>query len=301
MRKEPKSVRGEPPRAYDRASGEYRPVERYGGAADFAAAARYRADSRRRHRRHVLVFFYLFLFLLVLSAAAVLSLTVLFKISDIYVTGSSRYPKQQIVAESGIKNGDNLFLAKTDAAARKISEKFPYLGTVAVKRRFPAKIEINVREDTVYGAAAFGKKYVVVGKNGNALEIADRLPRGCAELKGLAVKSAQTGKKIEYRDSGTAGVVKTVMEALTKSGITNISSVDFSESYRILAVYDGRIVINLGIPSDLDYKLKFVKTLLAGNLKSTDRGTLNMSVASETDKAYFDPGNGPPASASAGG
>lgn len=288
MARERKGTRNQPLRAYDRASGEYRVVARREGA-DFAAAAQYRAECRRKHRKHVLIFFYLFMFLLVLSAAAALSLTVLFKISDIDVTGSSHYSRQQIIEESGIKKGDNLFLTKTEQSSERIREKLPYLGTVAVKRKFPAKIEISVQEDTVYGAAAFGKKYVIIGGGGNALDLVNSIPNGCTELQGLEVKYAQAGKLVQYKDAGSENVLKTVMEALQKNGLSNITAVDFSKSYRIMAVYDNRIRINFGIPSDLDYKMKFVKSLLKNNIKSTDRGTLNMSVASDTNKAYFDP------------
>lgn len=291
MAREQKGTRNQPLRAYDRASGEYRVVARREGAsaADFAAAAQYRAECRRKHRKHVLIFFYLFMFLLVLSAAAVLSLTVLFKISDIYVTGSSHYSRQQIIEESGIKKGDNLFLTNTQRSSERIREKLPYLGVVAVKRKFPAKIEISVKEDPVYGAAVFDKKYVIIGEGGNALDFVNSIPNNCTELKGLEVKYAQAGKPVQYKEADSANVLKTVMEALQKNGLSNITSVDFSKSYRIMAVYDNRISINLGIPSDLDYKIKFVKSLLKNNIKSTDHGTLNMSVVSDTDKAYFDP------------
>ena len=283
----------EPLREYDRPSGEYRPVPRRGGSADYADAARKRAEQRHRRRRRTLAFFYLFLFVLVCSTAVVLSLTVLFKISDVRVTGTSRYSAQQIVQASGVKTGDNLFLTRTGQVSAKIRAGLPYLETADVTRRLPSTLSIRVAEDGVCGAIQFGKKYVIAGEHGRALEITDKLPAGCTLLKGLNVRSAEAGKAIAYQDPNTANVFDTVMEALRKSGLGKITSVDFSQSYRILALYDGRITIDLGMPSDLDYKLDFAKSILTGKLKGTDRGTLNMSVVSDTDKAYFDPDYGP--------
>ena len=46
----------------------------------------------------------------IIAAAITLSLTVLFKISTIEVTGTSRYSVEDIIKESGISEGNNLFL-----------------------------------------------------------------------------------------------------------------------------------------------------------------------------------------------
>lgn len=292
----------EPLREYDRSSGEYRPVSRPGGpGADFAAAAQKRANRRKRHRRRVLAFFYLFLFVLVCSTAVVLSLTVLFKISDIRVTGTSRYSAQQIVQASGVKTGDNLFLTRTGQVSAKIKASLPYLETVTVTRRLPAALSINVEEDGVSGAIQSGKRYVIAGEHGRVLEITDKLPPDCTLLKGLDIQTAEVGKAIVYKNSNMSNVFKTVMDALQKSGLQKITSVDFSQSYRTLVLYDGRITIDLGMPSDLDYKLDFAKSILTGKLKSTDKGTLNMSVVSDTDKAYFDPDYGSSSSSASSG
>lgn len=301
MQKEVKGSRRDPPRAYDRRSGEYRPISRAADSqdVDFAAAAQHRAEQRRKHRRHVLVVFYLFLFLLVLSAAAVLSLTVLFKISNVYVTGTSRYSQQQIIDASGIKTGNNLFLVKTGQASQKIKQELPYLGTVNVNRKFPAEIEISVKEESIWGAAKLEGKYVIIGENGTALEFVNGIPKDCTELKGLTIKKAQVGSSVEFSNADTDGLVKNVMSSLKKNGFSSITSVDFTQSAKILVLYDGRITINLGMPTDLDYKLNFAKNILKNNIKNTERGTLNMTVVSSTNKAYFDPQYGAVSSSSA--
>lgn len=292
----------EPLREYDRLSGEYRPVAQRGvPPAGLATAAQQRAQRRKSHRRRVLTAFYLFLFVLVCSTAVVLSVTVLFKISQIQVTGTSRYSAQQILQASGVKTGDNLFLTRTGQVSSKIKAKLPYLETVAVSRRLPSTLSIRVEEDAVCGVIESGGKYIVTGEHGRALEITQKLPSGCTLLKGLEIQTAQTGKTIVYKNSNTAGVFQNVMDALRKSGLSKITSVDFSQSSRILVLYDGRITIDLGMPSDLAYKLDFAKALLAGKIKSSERGTLNMSVVSDTDKAYFDPDYGSASSAASSG
>ncbi len=147
--------------------------------------------SGAKHRRHVLTVFYLFLFFAVLGTAAVLSLTVLFRIDGVSVTGTSRYSEQQIVEASGIQNGDNLILIKTSEDSQAIRRKLPYLGSVEIHRRFPSQVQIEVQAATVFGAAAYGTGYVMIGGdgiadgNGIVLEAVSVPPKDCAIFHGL--------------------------------------------------------------------------------------------------------------------
>lgn len=296
----------EPPRAYEREAGERRPARpdeapvRRQAAPDFTQAARQRARKRRRHRRHVLVFFYSFLFLAVLGAAVVLSLTVLFKITDVDVAGSSRYSQEQIVEASGIRTGDNLFRFRTGQAAETIRQKLPYLGTVRVSRKFPARVLISVQEEKIWGAVKTGGRYVILGESGRALESAPSPPKNCTELRGLSVKEAKVGSAVKFADTDQLELCKSIMGAIQKSGVSKVTAVDFSQKARIRFVYDGRVTVDLGVPTDLDYKLAFAKSLLKNNIKPTEKGTLNLSVASSTNRAYFDPDYGAGSSQAAG-
>lgn len=271
-------------------SGSPRP-----SAADFEAQARERALQRRKHRRHVLTVFYLFLFFAVLGTAAALSLTVLFRIDGVSVTGTSRYSAQQIVEASGIQNGDNLILVKTREDSQEIRRKLPYIGSVEIHRKFPSQVQIEVQAATIFGAAAYGTGYVMIGGDGIAdgkgivLETVPSPPKDCAIFHGLKIKKAQPGLPIELTDANQESIFENVMSAVQKNGIGKITSADFSQPARILLVYDGRVTINLGVPDNLSYKLDFAKNLLKNNIKETERGTLNMSTTADTDKAYFDP------------
>ena len=103
------------------------------------------------------------MFLFVVVAAVTLSLTVLFKIDTIQVTGSSRYPAQQIVSISGIVQGENLFLAKTKEARTAIESQLPYIKAATVSRQLPATIVIHVEDDTAKGAIAYEGQYALIG------------------------------------------------------------------------------------------------------------------------------------------
>jgi cell division protein FtsQ len=284
------------PRAPRTERASYRTEQRM---PDFSEQARERALRRRKHRKRVLIAFYLILFFIVLSAAAVLSVTVLFNITDINVTGKSRYTQEQIVKASGIKIGDNLVLTKTKEDEQKVRSALPYLGSVKISKHFPTGISINVEEAKVMGAAAYGTGYVVVGSDETVLETDSAAPKGCMTIKGLNIKKAQAGSKMQLADSMQESAFQSTLEAINESGISKITSADFSQVSRILLVYDGRITINLGTAADLTYKLKFAKELLNTQIQATEKGTLNMSAAGDTDRAYFDPNTAAVSSAAA--
>ena len=249
-----------------------------------------RAENRRRRRRRALLIFYLFLFFTVVAAAAVLSLTVLFKIDSIQVSGTSRYSQQQILSACGIKKGENLFLTNGKDAGKRIQTRLPYVGTVQVKRKFPAKISIQVTEAQICGAVAYSKKYAILGKNFRVLEVSDKLPQNCALIRGITLKSARPGSTAEFSNSSLLSALQAVESAAKRNGLTQITGMDFSSLSKILVSYDGRITMNLGTSSSLDYKLRYAKELFdKGKIKSTEKGTLDLSTVEDNDTAYFDP------------
>lgn len=292
MKQEQNKRRREPPRVYDRRSGEYRPASLSGTdrEAEIAAHAKKRAELRNRRRRRTKVFFYLILFLAVSAAAVAMSLLVLFKINAVEVSGSSRYSRQEIVSASGIRIGENLFLAKTKEAGGKIAAALPYIGEVSVKRSFPSKILIRVGEAKAAGALAYGKKYAVVGTGGRVLELADKPPKGCPTVKGIVLTSAKAGQPPVYKDAAQKSTYEELTKVLAAEKLDKITSMDFSVSYRVTVLYDGRIVMNFGVPSDLDYKIRFAKSILdSGKIGAQEKGTLDLSIAPDLDEAFFNP------------
>lgn len=292
MKQEQNGRRREPQRVYDRRSGEYRPVPLSGARreAEFAAQARHRAELRSRRRKRRRVVFYIFLFLVVSSAAVAVSLLVLFKINAIDVTGTSRYSPQEIVSASGIRTGQNLFLAETKEAGQKILEALPYIGSVSVKRSFPSRIVIQVGEAKASGALEYNGKYAVTDAQGRVLELTDKPPDGCPVVRGISLSSAKAGRALTYKDTSQKNTFEELLKVLQTEKMEKITSMDFSVSYRITILYDSRITMNLGVPSDLDFKIRFAKSVLeSGKIGEQEKGTLDLSTAADLNEVFFDP------------
>lgn len=246
------------------------------------------ASSRAKKRRCRMILFYIFSFLLIIAAAAALSLTVLFKIDTIEVSGSTRYSLQEIINASGIQKGNNLFLVKTSQAGAAIKKKLPYIGSVSVSRKLPAKILITVDNAVISGAVQNNTGYVLVSTEGKVLEQVKILPANCPVIIGLELASTQPGSSVVYKSVSTKTLFEDLMAALQKNKVDKITKIDISNTYRILVEYDKRITMNFGLASSMDYKIRMAKLVLA-KLKNNEKGVLNLSVAEEADRAYFSP------------
>lgn len=261
-----------------------------GGSAPHKGREKRRAAASRkaRRRKRLLLIFYLVTFLIAIGAAVVLSITVLFRIDTIQVTGQSRYTEQEIVQMSGIKVGENLFLADTATAKQQIEEKLPYIGRAKVSRRLPAKILITVEEAEISGAVEYNGGYAIVSPEGKVLEITSAIPEGYSLIEGLDLKSADLGKKIVYEDPEKQEMFTELAQSLAEHGIAPITRMDLTNLYDIVVEYDGRITMEFGLPSDIDFKVRFAKTILSEPDMAEAQGVLNLADCREEDRAYFE-------------
>ena len=261
-----------------------------GGSAPHKGREKRRAAASRkaRRRKHLLLIFYLVTFLIAIGAAVVLSITVLFRIDTIQVTGQSRYTEQEIVQMSGIKVGENLFLADTATAKQQIEEKLPYIGRAKVSRRLPAKILITVEEAEISGAVEYGGGYAIVSPEGKVLEITSAIPEGYSLIEGLDLKSADLGKKIVYEDPEKQEMFTELAQSLAEHGIAPITRMDLTNLYDIVVEYDGRITMEFGLPSDIDFKVRFAKTILSEPDMAEAQGVLDLSYCKESNRANFE-------------
>lgn len=260
------------------------------------------ARDRAKKRRRRLMMFYAFVFLMVIAAAVALSLTVLFKIDTIEVSGSTRYSAQEIINASGIEKGTNLFLTNTSQAGAAVEKKLPYIGTVTVSRVLPAKISITVHSAEISGAVAYNGGYVLVSSEGKVLEQVNTLPNNCQAVIGLELSSAPLGGKIVCKNEATKAIYEELVSVLEKNKLDKITKIDISNTYRILVEYDKRITMNLGLASSIDYKIRFAKSIFdSKKIADNEKGILNLSVAEQDNKVYFDPDETISSSASSSG
>ena len=248
------------------------------------------ATQRARRRRRMLVIFYLLVFLFVVTAAVSLSLTVLFRVTDIEIENQTSYSQEEILKASGLSEGENLFLANVNGAKEQIETTLPYTGEVRVERKIPSTICITVEPAKV--AAAVEQEngdILLVDDSYKILETVRQAPDDVLLIKGLQAKDPTPGYTAQWEEEETASVLDDLLQQLQEDEFSPITSVDVQNLYQLTVVYDGRITINFGGPDDLELKVASVKKIVTENLTKDDRGTLDASLTRDSKRVYFDP------------
>lgn len=251
-----------------------------------------RVYSARRHkyRKLKIGILYTVMILAILTAGIAIGVTVLFKIDTIQVVGESRYDPQEIIQLSGVEKGENLVTIDTQKGEAAIAAKMPYLESVRIKRQLPSTVNIEITEAKAAGCIAYDNQYVIINSAGKVLELAQAPLDGVPVIKGVVVKEAALSQKVVLEDETSLTLISEIEAARASAGLTPVTEFDLTNPVSPTITYDGRIIIKLGIPTDLEYKLQTaVAVLNSEDMKTAQRGTLDVSLAPDKGRSYFKP------------
>lgn len=255
----------------------------------------------------------------------ILSTTVFFKITTVTVKGSSIYTAEEICAASGIKSGNNLIRTNMGKAAEKIENSLIYIETAELKRSFPSGVEITVKPCREAVSAEYEDGFCLLSESGKVLKTAEEPFPDTVVIYGArtspikeeweetdeisetssAVTSATEKDEAAEEDDGETTPIPTIGSHFecTKENRTEIfyrlvdvaktafsglaNSFDMTDHHNISCVYDGRITVEFGAVTELDYKIKLASGILKDKIGKKTEGTLRMlsGGASFIDKA----------------
>ena len=237
-------------------------------------------------RKNKMTLFNISVISIVLIGAVIMAAFVFFKVEFIEANGTSKYASQELVNASGIDKGDNLVFMNTDAIEKKIYLQFPYVEDVEVVKILPSTIKLNIKEAVAYYSVAYEDGYVLVSAKGKLLEIVDEPKLGTAHIK--AGEIYDENGQMKFVDEDTQEYLVAIMSAISTRKEGEITEIDLSDIYRIIIMYDDRIEIQLGSPTDLEYKLKFAFEIIESeSVGEYDEGTLDVSFGREINKAFL--------------
>ena len=90
----------------------------------------------------------------------------IFAVSEITVNHNTLKSDKNIIFESGIKVGENIFQFRSNEAKEAILSQNPYIVDVEISRRLPNKVIITVKEHAPVVAIKYNGKYLILDKNG---------------------------------------------------------------------------------------------------------------------------------------
>lgn len=240
-----------------------------------------RRHTRRRRRRGFGILYKL-LSVVVISAAIVAALILFFKVNTITVSGITQYSEEEIIAASGVKTGDNLFLLNKYEISDAIIEQLPYVSSVSINRKLPDGLLIEVTDSNQGGVIEQDGVFWVISSEGKIL--GKRAEHGSgARILGIALDEPQVGEAVRAPEEKARSlqVLLELLAALDEKGmLQGVTQIDFSDESAISMDYAERFVVKLPYHADFIYKLSQVSRTIEkleeqGDVRS---GTLNLLI-----------------------
>lgn len=244
---------------------------------------------------------------LVLILLTALSLSSVFSIKTVEVSGLTRYPKDDIIAATNIKIGNNWYKTlgarpkdivtfSYELAQEQILDKFPYVQDVTVKFIPFGKVRVKITERSPEIVIQNEEGYSFIDNTGTCLEIAHTLKEEkLPVLINAKINTAVLGKAIEFQDPY---VLESVRRLFYIVNITDsksepklfgfISQMDFSNLGNTIIILDSRVKVNIGDINKMhEYKINFLKEVFFKKIQKDEKGSLDFS---KDDNPVFVPG-----------
>ena len=212
----------------------------------------------------------------VLIAAAIIALYTpwwgLFTLREIAVEGNNRLAKDEIVRTSGLRLGRSLPRMPVRCAAEEIS-KLPWVQEVAVRRVYPHKVEIIVRERSPIAVIADPNdeaRQLIVGEGGVLVQQAGVNESVSLMVRGADLTGSEPGSMLT--DHG----IIAALEHLHRSALTAgpFHRADFSDPDAIMLHTPEGLEVNLGpidgIQMRIDALAGLLQTLNYADYRSID-------------------------------
>lgn len=232
--------------------------------------------KRNQAKRSLIVF----VFLLVCTGIIFVVLkTPIFNIKTVFCVGQQEMTEAEILEIAQVKVGNNILSTNIRAIKRRLAED-PRIAESNVRRIFPDKVKIWVKESKIAAYMEHEKRFLCIDKDGKIIKILageeTKEAPDAAKLEGIEIANVDAGKNIAAEDDARAGKLFECMEILSQlEMLDGVNYINFEDLSDIKIDYENRLYILLGSYENMEYKLKFIKKVITENI-------------SEYEKALFD-------------
>ena len=191
-------------------------------------------------------------------------------VKTIEVKGDTRYSQEDIIAVSGLFEGQSLLAVNKVQAYERIAAAFPYIESMEIQNSAVDTVRITVKEATPAGAMYLNGKWLVVSTNGKGLEelpITSDTPPRYLYIKG-AVPAEGAGVGVAAMDERSFSIVSILISCMTRYKMENVSEIDLSDTTDITFLMDGTLRVRLGSDTNLQQEMEVLSTTIP-KLKNT--------------------------------
>ena len=242
-------------------------TSRYQGEAPTSA---FSAIQARKRTKKILWAVFSAIFVIVLTAILIwISLLYFFKVETIDCEGITLYETDEIIEAAGITIGEQMFSVRRVAIEKSLSERYPYLLNVKIRREMPSRIVIEAEEDTAAYYIALCGEYCILSEQMRVLEMVSDEDIVTARHKGIVklslprVTGAVVGREVEFLHTRNKAYINQVINVLLHSERSqSIKYIDLSNKFDIKFNYAGRIEVLLGEESNIEEKIQFAYKMI---------------------------------------
>ncbi|MCD7834074.1 MAG: hypothetical protein LUH00_08815 [Lachnospiraceae bacterium] len=225
--------------------------------------------------------------MLLALAVLVLAGLFVFRVSNVTVSGNSRYSSEQI--EEGLltdffsRNTLCLWWTYKDGS---IPDTMPYLESMEITVNSPFSITVTVTEKELVGYFDTGS-YVYFDDSGVVLEITDTIYSDIPVITGISLGEVTLYQKAPTESSSQLRTILTLLDLLDYQGLT-AKEIRFSDNSEI-TVTIGYVDAILGQDEYLEEKVANLRVIL-DTMTSTTAGTLHLeNVTGKNEDIVFSP------------
>ena len=250
--------------------------------------------------------------------AAVLCMSIFFKVEIIEVSGAKSYDEWTIREASGIEEGDNLLTFSRGKAGGRIKTQLQYVDQVRFGIKLPNTVIIDIKEfNVVYAVKASDGTWYLINSNGKIMEQTDGgTAANYTKILGIHLTGPIVGEQARAAEEIVTAPESTkpaedstevtvpqvlitnqsrldaalrILRELEVNGIVgDAASLDVSDMSRIELWYGTRYQVNLGDENDMEKKIADMKAAIS-QLAEYENGMLDISYDIWEDKVGYTP------------
>ncbi len=200
---------------------------------------------------------------LVVAVMFVSFFTPIYDIKEISVNGNSKISSDVLIRASGIDVGENIFKVDIATAKKRIS-KVAYVDTARIRRIFPNKIKINVKEGDVYAYINFIGNYVGIDHKGKIMDIKQQIGEVTKPVVyGVALTKFEIGSPVEIENEDAERVLFEMLGQIKSSEVEgSIRYMDINDFDNITFTLHNKVSVKLGTTESIRYKIAYLKSVL---------------------------------------
>ncbi len=237
------------------------------------------ASKKRKNRGKNYILYYILAAAVVVVVLIILANTVLFRLSDIEVTGNVRYLPENIIQGSQLKTGENLLYIDEAKTAQNIVDKCLFVDEAEVRKSFPTKVIITVKEAETCFILSENGINAEVSRGGRVIEQTDTAEKdGVITLKGYEPESLELGAWLKSTNEAKTEFPWEMLEIIDKTKLENVTEIDMTDRYSPKVYIDGgRILLNLGSSTELESKFIVAKNLIEQQIGAEEKVVISLS------------------------